>query len=152
MIRPVVEYSCAVWSPFTNTNINLIDSVQRKAARFVTGDYGFTSSVTEMLRSLGWTSLKSIRDICRVTMFFRILHNDISIPSHHLPIPITSRTRGHSQRFRQFPAHLSVYLNSFFPATTRIWNNLPVSAIEARNIDDFKQRIVEYFCINSAID
>ena len=81
-------------------------------------------------------------------MFFRILHNEISIPSHHLPIPITSCTRGHSQRFRQFSAHLSVYLNSFFPATTRIWNNLLVSAIEARNIDDFKQRIVEYFCIS----
>ena len=144
MIRPVVEYSCVVWSPFTNTNINLIDTVQRKAARFVTGDYGFTSSVTEMLRSLGWTSLKCRRDICRVTMFFRILHNEISIPSHHLPIPITSCTRGHSQRFRQFSAHLSVYLNSFFPATTRIWNNLPVSAIEARNIDDFKQSIVEF--------
>ena len=61
-------------------------------------------------------------------------------------------TRGYSQRFRRFPAHLSTYLNSFFPATTRIWNNLPVSAIEARNIDDFKQRIVEYFCTNSAID
>ena len=60
--------------------------------------------------------------------------------------------RGHSQRFRQFPAHLSVYLYSFFPATARIWNNLPVSGIEARNIDDFKQRIVEYFCTNSAID
>jgi len=58
MIRPMVEYSCAAWLPFTNTNINLIDLVQCKAARFVTGDYGFTSSVTEMLRSLGWTSLK----------------------------------------------------------------------------------------------
>ena len=69
---------------------------------------------TEMLRSLGGISLKCRRDICRVTMFFRILHNEISIPSHHLPIPITSCTRGHSQRFRQFPVHLSVYLNSFF--------------------------------------
>ena len=84
-------------------------------------------------------------------MFFRILHNEISIPSHH-PMPITSGTRGHSQRFRQLPAHLSVYFNSFFPATTRIWNNLPASVIEARNIDDFKQGIVDYFCINSAID
>ena len=94
-------------------------------------------------------SLKCRRDICRVAMFFRILHDEISIPSHHLPIPITSCTRGHSHRFRQFPAHLRV---SFFPATTRIWKNLPVSAIEARNIDGFKQRIVENFCINSAID
>ena len=36
MVRPVVEYSSVVWSPFTNTNINLVESVQRRAARFVT--------------------------------------------------------------------------------------------------------------------
>jgi len=27
----------------------------------------------------------------------------------------------------------------------------PATAIEARNTDDFKQRIVDYFCINAAI-
>jgi len=48
-------------------------------------------------------------------------------------------------------AHLNVYINSFFPATAKIWNSLPATAIEARNTDDFKQRIVNYFCINPAI-
>ena len=42
MVRPVVEYVSAVWSPFTKTYINLIESVQRRATRFVTSDYGFT--------------------------------------------------------------------------------------------------------------
>ena len=53
MAQTDVEYSSVVWSPFTNTNINLVESVQRRAARSVTGDYGFTSSVTGMLNSLG---------------------------------------------------------------------------------------------------
>ena len=151
MVRPVVEYSSVVWSPFTNKNINLVESVQRRAARFVTGDYGFMSSVTGMLNSLGWTSLECRREISRVIMLFKILHNETSISSYHLPMPITTCTRGHSYRFRQVSAHLNIYLHSFFPATIKIWNSLPATAIEATNVDDFQKRIVDYFCINPAI-
>ena len=72
LVRPVVEYSSVVWSPFTNANINLVESVQRRAARFMTGDYGFTSGVTEMLNSLGWTSLECRQEISWVIMLFKI--------------------------------------------------------------------------------
>ena len=78
-------------------------------------------------------------------MLFKILHNEISIPSHHLPMPITTCTKGHSQRFRQVSAHLNIYSHSFFPATIKIWNSLPATAIEASNTDDFKKRIVDYY-------
>ena len=62
---------------------------------------------------------------------------------------ITTCTRGHSQ---EVSAHLTVYSHSLFPATIKIWNSLPATVIEASNIDDFKKRIVDYFCINPAID
>ena len=40
MVRPILEYSSTVWSPYTDKNIiNLIESVQRRAARFVTNTY-----------------------------------------------------------------------------------------------------------------
>ena len=58
MVRPVMEYASAVWSPFTKTYINLIELVQCRAAKFVTSDYGFTSSVTGMLKSFGYMSLE----------------------------------------------------------------------------------------------
>ena len=121
--------------------------MQRRAARFVTGDYGFMSSVTGMLSSLGWTSLECRREISRVIMLFKILHNETSISSYHLPMPITTCTRGHSYRFRQISAHLNIYLHSFFPATIKIWNSLPATAIEATNVDDFQKRIVDYFVL-----
>ena len=70
MVRPVVEYASAVWSPFMKAYINLIESVQHRAARFVTSDYGFTSSVTGMLKSLGWMSLECRREISWCIMFF----------------------------------------------------------------------------------
>ena len=33
LVRPHLEYACPVWSPFTSSNIKLIESVQRRAAR-----------------------------------------------------------------------------------------------------------------------
>ena len=32
MMRPILEYSSTVWSPFTKKNITMIESVQRRAA------------------------------------------------------------------------------------------------------------------------
>ena len=54
LVRPTMEYASCVWDPYTNTNIKKLEMVQRRAARFVKGDYDRTSSVTAMLDELGW--------------------------------------------------------------------------------------------------
>ena len=43
--------------PHLKQNIDKLKSVQRRAARFVMGNYHYTSSVTEMLNSLKWSSI-----------------------------------------------------------------------------------------------
>ena len=48
-VRPKLEYASAVWDPHTRTQINQIEKVQRRAARYVTNRYHNTSSVTDML-------------------------------------------------------------------------------------------------------
>ena len=44
-----MEYACAVWSPHTRKNIQGLEVMQRKVARFVENAYGLTSSATAML-------------------------------------------------------------------------------------------------------
>ena len=39
MIRPIVEYAAIIWSPHMQSQINNLETVQRKAARFVCNDY-----------------------------------------------------------------------------------------------------------------
>ena len=51
-VRPKLEYASAVWDPHTRTQINQIEKVQRRAARYVTNRYHNTSSVTDMLQNL----------------------------------------------------------------------------------------------------
>ena len=53
LIRPQLEYAATVWDPITKTNINKVEAVQRRAARFCHNDYHRTSSVTTMLQDLG---------------------------------------------------------------------------------------------------
>jgi hypothetical protein len=39
LVRPRVEYSAAIWDPYTQENIDKIERVQRRAARYVYNDY-----------------------------------------------------------------------------------------------------------------
>ena len=39
MIKPIVEYACTIWAPHTQKDIADIESVQRRATRFVCNNY-----------------------------------------------------------------------------------------------------------------
>jgi hypothetical protein len=39
MVRPTLEYASAAWDPYTCDQINQLDKVQRRAARFVSNNY-----------------------------------------------------------------------------------------------------------------
>ena len=57
LVRPQLEYALTVWSPHTATDIQKVEAVQRRAARWVYRDYYYTSSVTVMLKDLNWRLL-----------------------------------------------------------------------------------------------
>ena len=74
-------------------NISKIESVQRRAARFVFNDYSRYSHVTPMVQSLGWDSLHHRRLLSQGTMFYKIYmgHVGISLPSDVRPNERPSR-------------------------------------------------------------
>ena len=123
----------------------MIEGVQRRVARFVTNTYNQTSSVTAMLFRLGWPSLEQCCEIAKTTMIYKILNNMVAVPFDKYRAPITTYTRGHLQRFHQVAAHVNAYLCSFFPSTIKLWNSLPESVIQARNVEEFKKLIQSYY-------
>ncbi|MEW8546907.1 MAG: hypothetical protein AB2693_25615, partial [Candidatus Thiodiazotropha sp.] len=54
LVRPQVEYASSVLSSYTKENIKKVETIQRRAARWVSNDYSPYSSVTEMVSNLGW--------------------------------------------------------------------------------------------------
>ena len=79
-VRPIMEYASTAWASFTDTVNHMIEMVQRRTAKFVSNDYGRTSSNTEMMSNLGWDTLQKRRDLARLSMMYRIVHGLVDMP------------------------------------------------------------------------
>ena len=61
-MRPVLDYGSWVWDPQGVVLQEELESVQKRAARFVTGNYSYeTGSMIGILGQLKWESLKKRR-------------------------------------------------------------------------------------------
>ena len=59
LVRPILEYSCSAWDPYTSKNITEIEAVQKRAARFVTKNYDFNTSSTKLVAYTGCDNLST---------------------------------------------------------------------------------------------
>ena len=127
LVRPLLEYACTVWDPFTNVNIQKLESVQRQSAR---NDYQQTSSVTTMLTTLHWKLLAERRTRCKAIVMYIIVNGLVAIPSLELHTTSSvASSRGHIARFLVPYARTSTHRHSF-PYSTRVWNSLPQPLVD----------------------
>ena len=138
-MRPVLDYGSLVWDPPGIVLQEEIESVQKRAARFVTGNHNYkTGSMTGILGQLKWESLKKRRNDNRLILLYKGLNGKTSVPTEDL-IPKTRHCRNqHSAAFQTPIANTDVYKDSFFPQTIRDWNALLNSLISSAE----DQRIV----------
>ena len=61
LIRPQLEYACVVLSPWQRRDVQNIEKINRRAARFVTSNYYRTNSVSSMIDQLEWQDLETQR-------------------------------------------------------------------------------------------
>ena len=116
LVRPVLDYGSSVWDPPGVVLQEELESVQKRAARFVTGNYDYeTGSMTGILGQLKWESLKKRRKDNRLILLYKGLKGKASVPTDDL-IPKTRRCRNqHSMAFQTPIANIDVYKGSFFP-------------------------------------
>ncbi len=88
LVRSRLEYASVVWDPYMAVDIDALERVQRRGARFVCGNYRREASVTKMLEELGWESLQESRLHQRLTMIMMMSHivggNTSRRASHHI--------------------------------------------------------------------
>jgi len=84
--------STIICDPHLIKDINSIERVQGIAARWVKFNYSWEDSVTNMLCELQWPALHLRRNISRLTIFYKALHNFIAleIPTYMYIIPTTT--------------------------------------------------------------
>ena len=78
--------SSSVWDPQSILLQDELEKVQKRAARFVTGNYVDyeTGSMTGILKNLKWESLKKRRKDSRLIMLYKGLKGAASIPTNDL--------------------------------------------------------------------
>jgi hypothetical protein len=118
LVRPILEYASAAWDPYTTKNIQQLEAVQRRAARFVTGDYKTTSSTSNMIKALGWEPLQERRKHTRTVMMYRIIYGLVDITATTYLHPSSLSTR-HTLRGTWFltAGQTSIDSPSFQPAS-----------------------------------
>ena len=89
--RPKLKYCSTVWDPkcilknpkegdkTKHRLVYQLEMVQMRAARWVTGRYHNTSSVSDMLRGLDWRSLQQRRVDSRLTILYKIRNHLVAI-------------------------------------------------------------------------
>ena len=88
LVRPQLEYASNVWYPHHDKDGTKVEAVQKRAARWATRDYKYTSSVTAMLKDLNWHPL----DQRRIDSRLLIRRDKIYFESaRHITINISSR-------------------------------------------------------------
>ena len=132
LMRPVLEYGSSVWDPSSIRLQEELEKVQKRRARFVTGNFIFkTGSMTGILEQLKWESLKKRRRDSRIIMLYKGLKGAASIPTNDLVPPIKHVRNYHSLAFQTPLANTDIYKSSFFPQTIRDWNSLTDSLLSA---------------------
>ena len=96
LVRPQLEYASTVWYPQTTTAINKVEAVRRRAARWATRDYRYTSSVTAMLKDLNWRPLDQRRIDSRLVMMYKVTYDLVAIPASDY-LAQNTRTSRHIQ-------------------------------------------------------
>ena len=146
LVRPVLEYASTSWEPYQANDIHRVENVQRRAARFVTGQHQRHISITALMQDLQWRSLQECRLTARLCMFYKAVngHAARDIPNHMATTQRRTRTR-HNLQHAVPSANTDSYRFSFFPRTIKMWNILPAASVNVPNVDSFKTAIQHHF-------
>ena len=145
-MRSSLEYSCAVWDPYLKKDVQQLEKVQRRAARFVKGKYRWDDgSVSAMISELKWLTLERRRRDKRLALMYKIVHGLVAVPASDILTTSDLRTRStHKHKFRQLSCKTNQYKHSYYPRTIIDWNKLPEEVAEAPSIDSFKERLSRF--------
>ena len=162
LVRSTLEYGSIIWDPHLQKDIDRLEKIQRKAARFITQDYRSRDpgSMTNMLKELELPTLQQRRKENRLGFLYKISRDEVpAIPSEAYLTPVRNKRRVkaknfencvssnfvtrhqllHENCYKPIAGNTVIYNNSYFPRTISEWNQL--SDTSAPSLDIFKQHL-----------
>ena len=136
-IRPILEYCSSVWNLGYITDINLLESVQRRWTRNIRGmehlDY------SHRLKALDLYSVRGRLMRHDMVKYWQIFHGSCAIAPQDMFIsaPLGS-TRGHQYKVAHVRTQLEIRKRFFSIRGISLWNSLPQHVVSANSVSAFK--------------
>ena len=127
LVRPHLEYCNSIWSPYMVKDINLMESVQRRATKIVP-----TLSLLpyeERLKLLDPPTLKYRRRRGDMIITYKMLNGLIDIDGENFFRMSNSYARGHCKKLYKPLSRLKIRSQFFSQRVIDEWNNLPNSVV-----------------------
>ena len=144
LVRPVLEYCSPVWNPHHSKYIDMLEMIQRRAARYTMNNYQTYSSVSDMIDRLGWESLAARRIRADIIIFYKIQNSLIAVP---MPAAVRRPYRFKPETphtFDKLFCYTVSYQQSFFPRIILQWNDLPPTIATMGSLDTFKAALAPH--------
>ena len=139
LVRPSLEYGCPVWDPGYGGDIKSLEKIQKRGARFATGNYLMKTGESKKNRDkLGWDRLEERRLQNKVIIFHKARLNLIDIETGHLTYKSReTRMGGGELAYNRPTSAVDSHAFSFFPSTIKAWNHLPAALKSCKDMDQF---------------
>ena len=139
--HPCMEYCCHVWTVVPGCYLELLNNLQKWICKTV------GPSIATSLELLS-----HCQKVASLNLFYRYdLGRCSSELAQLVPLPFSwGRSTCYSDRLYDFSVTIprcykDVYVSSFFPRTSRLWNSLPIECFPLTyDLNGFKSRINRY--------
>jgi hypothetical protein len=144
LVRPHLEYGVQFWNPTYKKDVDMIERVQRRATRMITGLR--TCPYDERLRVTKLFSLKRRRLRGDLIQVFRIYKGIDKVNWGDMFVAGKSnRTRGHGERIYKERCRLDVRKHFFTNRVVDLWNSLPEDILRVGSVVSFKRLVDDWF-------
>lgn len=144
LVRSQLVCASLIWSPYQTYLINQIESLQNKAARFITRRHSRADSITAIKNTLELTALHSRRKRARLAFFHRLFHSSSLFRQiNREPPDWISLRLDHPFKVKPIFTRTKVYQNSPLLLAIADWNALPGSIASLTNHSCFLARVGE---------
>ena len=141
---PTMEYGNVVWGGTYENDLQKLEKIHVDAMRLVTGATA-RSNINNLYNETKWQSISLRHSNAVAIMLFKIKH-DFSPEYLRILLPPENTDRTTYQLRNRENTHipaarLESFKRSFFPFSTRVWNDLPSDLRNSRSLEEFKTKV-----------
>src|SRR5271163_2245495 len=132
------HYCIQVWNPYMGKDIDILEKVQKRAARMVVECKGM--NYEKRLKVLCLTTLETRRKSADLLEVYKILNIMEGLDENKFFTMQIGNTRGHSRKLFKIRSSLDIAKYSFSQRVFSDWNELPEEVVSAKSINVCKNR------------